>query len=95
MPPAVIAAGVVAAGTIGGAVLGSKSQSKATAQAAQTQDNATAAQLQLGQESLGLNKDIYAELRQFGGDAVPASAGHERAQQPLRGARDASVRSRR
>jgi hypothetical protein len=40
-------------------VLGSKSQSKATAQAAQTQDNATAAQLQLGQESLGLNKDIY------------------------------------
>jgi hypothetical protein len=59
MPPAVIAAGVVAAGTIGGAVLGSKSQSKATAQAAQTQDNATAAQLQLGQESLGLNKDIY------------------------------------
>jgi hypothetical protein len=59
MPPAVIAAGVVAAGTIGGAVLGSHAQSKANKQAAQTQDNATNAQLQLGHESLDLNKQIY------------------------------------
>jgi hypothetical protein len=59
MPPAVIAAGVVAAGTIGGAVLGQHAQSKAASQAADTQNAATAAELQLGQESLALNKDIY------------------------------------
>jgi hypothetical protein len=59
MPPAVIAAGVVAAGSIGGALLGSHAQSKANKQAAQTQDNATNAQLQLGHESLDLNKQIY------------------------------------
>lgn len=58
MPPAVIAAGVVAAGTIGGAVLGSHSQSQANEQAAQTQDNATAAQLQLGQQSLALQQQL-------------------------------------
>lgn len=59
MSPAVIAAGVVAAGTIGGAVLGNSAQKKASTQAAQTQNNATDAQLQLGRESLGLNRDIY------------------------------------
>jgi hypothetical protein len=59
MPPAVIAGGVAAAGAIGGALIGSKSQSHANAQAAQTQDNATAAQLQLGQQSLAMGQNIY------------------------------------
>jgi hypothetical protein len=70
MPPAVIAAGVVAAGTIGGAVLGSSAQKSAANQASQAQQDSTAAQLQLGhdsldlqrqlaQQSMGLNQSIY------------------------------------
>ena len=70
MPPAVAAAGIAAAGAIGGAVIGSSSQKKAANQAADAQQGATEAQLQLGRESLalqekmfnqglGLNKDIY------------------------------------
>lgn len=70
MPPAVIAAGVGAAGAIGGALISSHSQSSAANQAQAAQDQATAAQLQLGQQaldnqkqlgqqSLGLNQAIY------------------------------------
>jgi hypothetical protein len=59
MPPVVIAGGIAAAGAIGGAALGASAQNKANKQAAQTQNNATNAQLQLGRESMGLNKDIY------------------------------------
>jgi hypothetical protein len=59
MPPAVAAAGIVAAGTIGGAVLGSKAQKKAANQANAAQQDATQAQLQLGRESMALNRDIY------------------------------------
>ncbi|MDB5584317.1 MAG: hypothetical protein JWR80_9493 [Bradyrhizobium sp.] len=70
MPPAIIAAGIVAGGAIGGAVLSSNAQKSATNTAAAAQTNSTNAQLQLGQESLaaqyalaqqsmGLNRDIY------------------------------------
>ncbi len=59
MPPAVAAAGIVAAGTIGGAVLGGSAQKKAASQANAAQQDATQAQLQLGRESMALNKDIY------------------------------------
>lgn len=70
MPPAVIAGGIAAAGTIGGAVLSSSAQKKASSQANQAQQAATDAQLQLGQQSLdlqdrlaqqslGLNTAIY------------------------------------
>src|SRR5690349_15817042 len=58
MPPAVAAAGIVAAGTIGGAVLGSKSQKSAAQAANDTQQASTAAQLQLGQQSLALNEKL-------------------------------------
>jgi hypothetical protein len=59
LPPAIIAGGIAAAGTIGGAVLGSHAQNKAASQAADTEQQSTAAQLQLGRESLGLNQAIY------------------------------------
>lgn len=59
MPSAIIAGGITAAGTIGGALLSSSSQKHAASQVAQQQQQATDAQLQLGQESLGLNRDIY------------------------------------
>jgi hypothetical protein len=59
MPPAVIAAGVVAAGAIGGAVLSSGAQKSAANAANQTQQAATQAQLKLGQQSLGLQRDVY------------------------------------
>lgn len=59
MPPAVAAAGIVAAGTIGGAVLGGSAQKKAASSAAASGQQATQAQLQLGRESMALNKDIY------------------------------------
>lgn len=58
MPPAVIA-GVGAAATIGGAVLGASAQKKAAKTAAAAQSDATAAQLQLGQQSLALQKDMF------------------------------------
>jgi hypothetical protein len=59
MPPAIIAGGIAAAGTIGGAVLSSSAQNKAAKQANQSEQAATQAQLQLGRESMALNKDIY------------------------------------
>jgi hypothetical protein len=59
MPPLALAAGVAAVGTIGGALIGAHAQSKASSQAAQTQNDATQAQLELGRESLGLNQAIY------------------------------------
>jgi hypothetical protein len=59
MPPAIIAGGIAAAGTIGGALLSSSSQKKAASQANASQQQATQAQLQLGRESMALNRDIY------------------------------------
>jgi hypothetical protein len=59
MPPAIVAAGIGAAGAIGGAVLSSSAQKKASSQANAAQQQATDAQLQLGRESMALNKDIY------------------------------------
>lgn len=70
MPPAIIAGGIAAAGTIGGALLSSHAQSSAANQANQAEQSATQAQLQLGQQSLaqqaqlaqqsmGLNQSIY------------------------------------
>lgn len=59
MPPAIIAGGIAAAGTIGGAVLSSHAQNKAANQANAAQQEATQAQLQLGRESMALNRDIY------------------------------------
>jgi hypothetical protein len=59
MPPVVIAGGIAAAGAIGGSLLANSAQKKANNQAAQTQNNATNAQLQLGRESMGLNREIY------------------------------------
>jgi hypothetical protein len=59
MPIGVIAAGVGAAGAIGGAVLSSSAQKKAASSANKSQQQATQAQLQLGRESMALNRDIY------------------------------------
>lgn len=59
MPPAIIAGGIAAAGTIGGALIGSHQQSQAVQQANNSQQAATQAQLQLGQQALGLNQSIY------------------------------------
>jgi hypothetical protein len=59
MPPAIIAGGIAAVGTIGGALLSSSAQSKAASQANASQQAATQAQLQLGRETLGLNTQIY------------------------------------
>lgn len=59
MPPAVVAAGVIGAASIGGALISSGAQSSAANQANQAQQSATNAQLQLGQQSLALNQDIY------------------------------------
>ena len=63
MPPAVIAAGIGAAGAIGGAVLSGNAQKKASQQAtnATTQANnqAVQAQLQLGNQSLDLQRQMY------------------------------------
>lgn len=53
---AIIGSAVIGAGA---SYLGSKSQSKAASQAAAASDAAAQAQLQLGRESLALNKDIY------------------------------------
>lgn len=63
MPPAVIAAGVGAAGAIGGAVLGASAQKKAAKQAANAQQDATAQQLTLGRETNALNREIYDQNR--------------------------------
>jgi hypothetical protein len=49
----------MAVGTIGGALIGSHAQSQANQQAAATQNQATAAQLALGEQSLAQNQAIY------------------------------------
>lgn len=63
MPPVVVAAGIGAAGAIGGSMLSSHAQSsaaqKATDATTQASNQATAAQLQLGQQSLNQNANIY------------------------------------
>lgn len=63
MPPAIIAGGIAAAGTIGGALVSGSAQKSAAQQAtnAETQasNQATQAQLQLGQQSLAQNANIY------------------------------------
>jgi hypothetical protein len=63
MPPVVIAAGIGAAGAIGGAVLSSHAQSHAAQQATDATTNAanqaTNAQLQLGNQSLDLQRQMY------------------------------------
>lgn len=63
MPPAVIAAGVGAAGAIGGAVLSSHAQKSAAQQATNAttaaNDKAVAAQVELGNKSLAQNANIY------------------------------------
>ena len=63
MPPAVIAAGIGAAGAIGGAVLSSKAQKSAAQQATQAttdaNNQAVQAQLQLGNASLDLQRQMY------------------------------------
>lgn len=56
---ALVAGGLAAAGAIGGAAIGSGAQKSAAKQANQAQQQATQAQLQLGRESMGLNRDIY------------------------------------
>jgi hypothetical protein len=59
MPPLAIAAGIAAVGTIGGAIIGSSAQKKAANQAASAQQDATAAQLQLGEQSLAQQRDMF------------------------------------
>lgn len=56
MPVGAIIGGVA---SIGGALLGASSQKKAAKQANESQQAATQAQLQLGRETMALNKDIY------------------------------------
>lgn len=77
MPQAVIPAAIGAVGSIGGALLSASAQKKAANQANAAQQEATQAQLQLGRESLGLNKDIYnsnyALLSPFVGNGLVAS----------------------
>lgn len=58
MPPAAIPL-IAAAGTIGGAVLGSSSQKSAAKQANASQQAATAAQLELGNKSLALQQQMF------------------------------------
>lgn len=63
MPPEIIAAGIGAAGSIGGALLSGNAQKSAASQATQAttnaQNQATQAQLQLGQESLDQQRQMY------------------------------------
>lgn len=63
MPVGVIAAGLSAAGSIGGALLSGHAQTSAAQQATQAttdaQNQATQAQLQLGQQSLDLQRQMY------------------------------------
>jgi hypothetical protein len=63
MPPVVIAAGIGAAGAIGGAVLSSNAQKSAAQQATDAttaaNNQAVQAQLQLGNQSLDLQRQMY------------------------------------
>jgi hypothetical protein len=59
MPVPLIAAGVAAIGTIGGAVISSHAQSSAANTAAQAQQQATSQELQLGRENINFQQGIY------------------------------------
>lgn len=59
MPQAAIPAAIMAAGSIGGALIGGSQQKKAAGQAAATQKDATAAQLALGRDSLALQEQMF------------------------------------
>jgi hypothetical protein len=59
MPPAIIAGGIAAVGAIGGAVISSKSQSKAANQANDAQQVAADQRAALARESMALNTGIY------------------------------------
>jgi len=59
MPQAAIPAAIMAAGSIGGALIGGSQSKKATNQAAATQKDATAAQLALGRDSLALQEQMF------------------------------------
>jgi hypothetical protein len=59
MPPVLIAAGVAAVGTIGGAVISSGAQKSAANTAAQAQQQATSQELQLGRENINFQQGIY------------------------------------
>jgi hypothetical protein len=76
MPPAVIA-GVGAAASIGGAILGANAQKSAADKAVATQMNATNQQLQLGRESLATQKQMFdanfSTLSPFVGNGLVAS----------------------
>jgi hypothetical protein len=77
MPTAVIGGAIAGVGAIGGALIGSSAQKKATNKAVAAQTNASNQQLQLGRESMGLNRDIYnsnyATLSPFVGNGLVAS----------------------
>jgi hypothetical protein len=59
MPPAIIAAGVAAAGAIGGAVISAGAQKSAAKTAAAAQTQATSQELQLGRENIAFQQGIY------------------------------------
>jgi hypothetical protein len=59
MPVPLIAAGVAAVGSIGGALISSGSQKSAANQAAAAQQAATDSQLQLGRENIAFQQGIY------------------------------------
>jgi hypothetical protein len=59
MPFPLIAAGVAAVGSIGGALISSSSQKKAANTAAAVQQQATDSQLQLGRENINFQQGIY------------------------------------
>lgn len=59
MPAPLIGAAIGAVGTIGGALMSSRSTDRAADQANEAQQAATQAQLQLGRESMGLQREIY------------------------------------
>lgn len=102
MPVPLIAAGVAAVGTIGGAVISSSSQKSAANKAAAAQQTATDSQLQLGRENINFQQGIYdqnkALLSPFvqrgnvAGDSINALLGlggapqAAQAQQPVPGA---------
>lgn len=69
MPAAVVAAGVGAAASIGGAALSAKAQKKAANKAAQTATDTTAANNQLAREQYGQNAAVLAPYIQRGNQA--------------------------
>lgn len=78
MPPAIIAAGVGAVASVGGAVMSAKSQKKAAAQAAATAQNTANQNNALTQQIYGENKAALEPFQQRGnaaGDAINALLG--------------------